>query len=109
MSRSSSVRRHEARWGLVFISPWLIGFLVFTVGPMLESLWLSLTKYDLHSMEYVGAENYRRLLFRDPLFWKALWNTIEYAIVSVPLGIVGSLAIAVLLNQRVKGIPVFRT
>lgn len=106
---ASSVKRHEARWGWLFISPWVIGFLVFTAGPMVTSFWLSLHKYDLHSMEFVGAENYRRLLFVDPLFWKALTNTLKYAIFSVPLGIAGSLAIAVLLNQKVRGIPVFRT
>jgi multiple sugar transport system permease protein len=100
---------HEARWGLLFISPWLIGFLLFTAGPMLTSLWLSLTKYDLHSMEFVGAENYRRLLFVDPLFWKALTNTMVYAIFAVPLGILGSLGVALLLNQRVRGVRLFRT
>lgn len=104
-----SLARHEAVWGFIFISPWLLGFLVFTAGPMLTSLWLSLTKYDLHSMEFVGAENYRRLLFADPLFWKALDNTLVYAAVSVPLGIAGSLALAVLLNQRVRGLHLFRT
>jgi multiple sugar transport system permease protein len=96
-------------WGFLFISPWLIGFLVFTAGPMLTSLYLSLTKYDLARMEYVGGENYRRLLFRDELFWKALINTITYAIVTVPLGIVGSLSIAILLNQKVRGQRLFRT
>ncbi|MGV3613914.1 MAG: carbohydrate ABC transporter permease [Fimbriimonas sp.] len=96
-------------WGFLFITPWLIGFLVFTAGPMLTSLYLSMTKYDLANIEYVGAENYRRLLFKDELFWKALTNTIVYAVVTVPLGIVGSLAIALLLNQKVKGLPLFRT
>jgi len=76
---------------------------------MVTSAWLSLTKYDLHSMEFVGAENYRRLLFTDPLFWKALSNTLVYAAFSVPLGIIGSLALAVLLNQNVRGLRIFRT
>src|SRR5579862_3114760 len=100
--RKKSLARHEAIWGLAFISPWLLGFLVFTAGPMLTSLWLSFTKYDLHSMEFVGAENYRRLLFTDPLFWKALSNTLIYAAISVPLGIAGSLGVAILLNQKVR-------
>lgn len=93
----------------MFISPWLIGFLVFTLGPMLTSLWLSLTKYDLHTMEFVGIENFRRLATRDPLFWKALTNTLIYAAVSVPLGIVGSLGLAILLNQKVRGQHLFRS
>jgi multiple sugar transport system permease protein len=76
---------------------------------MATSLWLSLNKYDLHSMEFVGLENYRRILFTDPLFWKSLTNTVMYAAFSVPLSIAGSLALAILLNQKVKGIPLFRT
>jgi len=96
-------------WGFLFVSPWLIGFLLFTAGPMLASLYLSVTKYDLHRMDYVGAENYNRLLYKDLLFWKALSNTIVYAAVSVPLGVAGSLAIAILLNQKVRGQRLFRT
>lgn len=96
-------------WGFLFICPWLIGFLIFTAGPMLYSFWLSFTKYDLADSKFVGIENYRRLVQQDPLFWKALTNTILYAIVTVPLGIVGSLVIALLLNQQVKGVRLFRT
>jgi multiple sugar transport system permease protein len=97
-----------AFWGWLFITPWLAGFLGFTAGPMLASLWLSFYKYDLVTLEYVGLENYRRLPL-DPLFWKALSNTFAYAFISVPLGVAGSLMIALLLNQKVRGIPLFRT
>jgi len=107
--RKGSLARHEARWGWVFISPWLVGFAVFTFGPMLASLWMSFTKYDLHTMEFVGLENFRRLAVQDPLFWKALSNTLIYAAISVPLGIVGSLGLAILLNQKVRGQHMFRT
>jgi len=96
-------------WGFVFISPWLIGFLCFTLGPMLTSLYLSFHKYDLSSMEYIGGENYRRLFQEDPLFWKSLKNTVFYAVFSVPIGIVCSLSIALLLNQSVRGQKLFRT
>ena len=96
-------------WGFLFICPWLIGFLCFTAGPMLASLWLSFQKYDLVTVKYVGVENYRRLIFEDPLFWKALKNTIFYAVVSVPLGITCSLAIALLLNQNTRGQKLYRT
>ncbi|MBS1709872.1 MAG: sugar ABC transporter permease [Armatimonadetes bacterium] len=94
---------------MAFITPWLVGFLCFTLGPMLTSLWLSLNKYDLVTHQFVGFENYRRILQADPLFWKSLQNTVLYAVFTVPLGIAGSLAIALLLNQKVRGIPVFRT
>jgi multiple sugar transport system permease protein len=101
--------RTSSRWGLALISPWLLGFLIFTAGPMLASLYLSFCKYDLHSLQFVGTKNYEVLLTRDPLFWKSLGNTALYVLFSVPLGLTGSLLIAVLLNQKVKGIPVFRT
>jgi multiple sugar transport system permease protein len=96
-------------WGLVFILPWVFGFVVFTAGPMLSSLWISLHIYDLHKMKFVGLENFRRLLTVDPIFWKSVRATLTYAVVSVPLGICGSLALAVLLNQNVRGQRIFRT
>src|SRR5687768_8378493 len=73
-------------WGYVFISPWLIGFLLFTAGPMLASLVLSFCKYDLHELRWVGTKNYEVLLTQDPLFWKSLSNTAIYVLFSVPLG-----------------------
>lgn len=108
MATLRGVTRKPGFWGFLFITPWLIGFLVFTAGPMLASLWISLHKYNLASMEYVGLENYRRLFVLDPLFWKSLRITLVYALFSVPLGIAGSLALALLLSQKVRGIPVFR-
>jgi multiple sugar transport system permease protein len=108
-SHTPHATSHRPYWGLLFISPWLIGFLVFTAGPMVTSLFLSFHIYDLHSMEYVGVENYRRLFFEDPLFWKSLQVTLTYALIAVPLGVVGSLALAVLLNQKIRGQRFFRT
>jgi multiple sugar transport system permease protein len=98
-----------AFWGLLCISPWLLGFLIFTAGPMLVSLYISFCKYDLHQMVWVGTKNYEVLLIKDPLFWKSLSNTAFYTLFSVPLGLTGSLLIALLLNQKVRGIHVFRT
>lgn len=102
-------QRTQSRWGLLLISPWLLGFLIFTAGPMLASLYLSFCKYDLHTLQFVGTKNYEVLFTRDPLFWKSLSNTAIYVLFSVPLGLTGSLLIAVLLNQKVKAIPLFRT
>jgi multiple sugar transport system permease protein len=95
--------------GFLFILPWLLGFLVFTAGPMVFSLYLSFTKYNLSTMEWVGTRNYERLLTEEPLFWKSLQVTVTYAVFAVPLGIIGSLALAVLLNQKVRGQRLFRT
>jgi multiple sugar transport system permease protein len=101
--------RRPAFWGFLFITPWLAGYLVFTVGPMLASLGLSFCSYDLARLKFVGTANYERLFTRDPLFWKSLWNTATYTLFAVPLGLTGSLILAVFLNQRVKGLAVYRT
>ncbi|MCC7228971.1 MAG: sugar ABC transporter permease [Fimbriimonadaceae bacterium] len=76
---------------------------------MLTSLYLSFTKYDLSTMKWIGTTNYQRLFTEDPLFWKSLQVTIAYAILTVPLGIAASLALALLLNQKVRGQRFFRT
>ncbi len=104
-----SLAKHEALWGWVLVSPWIIGFVIFTLGPMIASFLLSFTKYDLATIKFVGGENYRRILTEDPLFWKALTNTALYVLFTVPLGVAGSLLIALLLNQPVRGQRLFRT
>ena len=96
-------------WGFLFICPWLIGFLLFTLGPMLWSFALSLYKYDLAHARFVGLENYRRLVTQDSLFWKSLKVTAIYTVLTVPLGVFGSLLIAILLNQPVRGLRLYRT
>jgi multiple sugar transport system permease protein len=101
--------RRPAFWGFLFITPWLVGYLVFTVGPMLGSLGLSFCSYDLARLKFVGTANYERLFTRDPLFWKSLWNTATYTLFAVPLGLTGSLLLAVFLNQKVKGLALYRT
>lgn len=101
--------RQEAIWGWIFVSPWVVGFLGFTFGPMVYSLFLSFQKYDLAKGEFVGMENFRRLLVEDPLFWQSLGNTFQYALLAVPLGVIGSLGAALLLNSGVRGQRVFRT
>ena len=96
--------------GFAFISPWLVGFLVFVVGPFVVSIYLSFTRYEVvTSPVWVGLSNYRRLLSDDPLFWKALAITLKYALVAVPVGIAAGVALALLLNLRVAGISVYRT
>lgn len=105
----AALRHKQNFWGWLLIMPWVLGFVVFTAGPMLASLWLSFAKYDFASYEFVGWENYRRLFTEDPVFWKSLQVTVTYALVAVPLGIAGSLAIALLLNTKVRGVAVYRT
>jgi multiple sugar transport system permease protein len=103
-------RRQEALWFYLFVSPWIIGFLVFLFGPMVSSLYLSMTDWDSFTpAKWVGLDNYRRLLTEDPVFWKTLWNTFYLAGLSVPLGLVLGLWFATLLNKQIRLRKVFRT
>lgn len=95
--------------GWLFISPWIIGFLAFSLYPFLASLFYSFTNYDiLNPPKWIGLANYVGLV-HDPLFWTALYNTIYYTIVTVPLSTVIAIALAMLLNMNVKGLPLYRT
>nr|WP_192756200.1 sugar ABC transporter permease [Actinopolymorpha pittospori] len=97
-------------WFYVLVSPWIVGFLVFLAGPLLASLYLSLTDYDLLTTpHWVGLANYVRMFSEDPLFWKVLGNTTFYTFVSVPLATVISVALAALLNKPLPGMRVYRT
>lgn len=108
--RYLSQRTGEAIWGYITIAPWLIGVLLLTIFPMAYSIYLSFFDADfLGTMEFVGLDNYKRLLFEDTTWPIALRNTAFYAFVSVPIGLVLSLLVAVLLNQKVKALALFRT
>jgi multiple sugar transport system permease protein len=111
--RARRARVREALTGYLFILPWVIGFLVFVLGPMLASLYLSFTRYNPSTVRtgirWIGAENYGKLFTEDPIFWKSLAVTVQYSIISIPLQIAGGLALALLLNQRVRGIAGYRT
>jgi multiple sugar transport system permease protein len=106
-----SLSRKEAILGFVYISPWLAGLLIFTAGPIVASAYLSLTDDQIIvAPHFVGLANYARALSgNDAIFWPAVYNTIYFAVLFVPLSIAGSLAAALLLNVRVRGQAVFRT
>ena len=96
--------------GYLWISPWLIGFVVFTLGPMVASFLLGFTRYRIiKPASWSGMDNYVTALTKDKLFWPSLGRTFYYVIASVPIGLLGSLLLAALLNQRVRGETVFRT
>src|SRR5215213_519693 len=106
-SSGSALRRREWLVGYLMILPAVIGFVVFTAGPILASLVLSLTEFDIISPPtWIGLQNYRDLA-QDPLFWQSV--TVKYAIVALPLGLVFALALAVLLNQKVRWVSLWRT
>jgi multiple sugar transport system permease protein len=107
--RRGRAARREAIAFYLFISPWLLGLLFFMVYPMLRSLYLSFTSYDLLSApRLIGTENYAELL-NDDLFWHSLEITLVYTLVSVPGSTVISIAVAMLLNAKVRAINYWRT
>ncbi len=97
------------RLGLLFVMPWLLGFLLFTVYPLLASLYYSLTRYDLlRAPVFLGFENYTTLFTTDPHFWNVIYNTLYYVGFSVPLGVGTAFLIANLLNSRIVAPSFFR-
>ncbi len=108
--KKGHLNKNEMLTFYLLVLPWIIGFLLFTFGPMLYSLYTSFTKWDMISPpEFNGIYNYKYMFNVDPLFWKSLKITLIYAFTSVPLGLVTALILAVLMNQNVPGIGIFRT
>jgi len=113
-TRSNRMRRSENIAGYLFISPWIIGFLAFGLFPFVATFVISFCRWDIISdTKFVGFENYAKLLVRggieSRLFRKSLVNTIYYSALAVPLGIVGGMAIALLLNKPNRVMRLFRT
>lgn len=109
----SPARQREARWGLLFISPWLVGFLLFYLVPMIASFVFSLMDFTLSAPEdarFNGLDNWRRMLFEDPNTWQSLGVTLKFALVSLPIGMGSAFLLAVLLNSKyLVGRSFFRT
>jgi multiple sugar transport system permease protein len=108
-NRARGYFRREHYAGYIFAAPWFFGFLAFGGGPILFSLVMSFSEYDVLSPpKFVGLDNYVTLLSDDPLFYNSLWNT-AYMALAIPLGMGVGLALAMLLNYDVRGIAVYRT
>ncbi len=118
----SPTRVREGLWGLIFISPWILGLIIFTVGPILASLYWSFTDFNIiASPSWIGIDNYVKALNLnkvvpfwssiegDRLFYKAMANTLIFAGITVPIGTVSSLLLAILLDQGLRGTYLFRT
>ncbi|WP_042166960.1 carbohydrate ABC transporter permease [Paenibacillus gorillae] len=107
--RSTKESRREGRNFYFFISPWLIGFVVFALFPVLASLYYSFTEYDIiHAPKFIGAGNYQEL-FQDEQFWNSIKVTLKYTFISVPLTLLLSLFFAILINQKIPFRGFFRT
>ncbi|MCS7222139.1 MAG: sugar ABC transporter permease [Anaerolineae bacterium] len=108
--RWSRRRLMRALEGYLFISPWIVGFLAFTAGPILASLVLSFFEWSLiRPPRFAGIDNYVKIFTADPLFWQSLKVTLIYVVVAIPLQLAFALFLAILLNQKVRLIPLFRT
>lgn len=109
MKKKMSAReKSQLKWGYFFIAPAIIGLICFSIGPMLFSMGISFTRWDvITAKEFIGLHNYIDLL-KDPLVLKSIEVTLYYTLLSVPLVVCIPLLIALLLNTRVKGISVFR-
>jgi len=106
---SRSVMRQNVL-GYLWISPWIIGFLVFILGPMVASFGFSFTNYRIiNEARWVGLDNYIYAFAEDDLFWPSLGKTFYFMLISVPLGTLGSLLLAMLLNERLVGETIYRT
>lgn len=106
---SKSIEKSQAKWGYFFIMPGIIGFLLFNLIPMIFSLFVSMTDWNIITpMKFVGFVNYKTA-FSDPLTGKSLFVTAYYTLLTVPLITIISLLVAMLLNTKVKGISIFRT
>ena len=96
--------------GIAFISPWLVGFLGFTIYPILASAYYSFTRYDvIRPPRFIGFENYIELFTKDEIFWTVIFNTLYLVLIGVPAGLIMAFLLATLLNRKMSARPIFRT
>jgi len=104
------IERQNLRNGLLFISPWIFGFFMFSLYPLVMSIYYSFTNYNvIKEPAWIGLDNYRELFFHDPVFWTSLYNTLFFTAFSVPICLFASIFIAILLNTKIPAMSVFRT
>jgi multiple sugar transport system permease protein len=105
-----SFRRREALWGWLFVAPAVLGLILFQLGPVLASLYLSFTSYDIVSTpKWIGLRNFERLFTEDRLYIKSLGITAYYSLLAIPSSLVVAYLIAILMNLKVRGISIYRT
>jgi multiple sugar transport system permease protein len=106
----SKMQRREMLEGLLYLSPWIIGFIVFVAGPLLASAFMSFTKYNvLRPPKFIGLNNYIFAFTKDDLFLPSIGRSFYYALLLVPLSMILSLLVALLLNQKLKATTFWRT
>jgi multiple sugar transport system permease protein len=106
--RLGTMERRNLMWGLIFISPWLFGFIVFGIFPILYTFYLSLTRYSgIRAPVFIGIANYQRMA-ADPLFLKSAYNTLYYTLLAVPIGVVVAMVLALAMNRKVREVALYR-
>ena len=95
--------------GYVFIAPFIIGLITFTVIPFFSSLYLAFTDYDvLTPARWIGLANFQRMFFEDKYFWQSFWVTFKFALIQVPIKLLVSLGVALILSRKTRAIPIYR-
>lgn len=108
--RRSKKTRRDMMWGLLFITPWILGFLAFNLYPAMASFYYGFTRFSVvKDPVWIGLDNYTRLLGQDKYFGKTLLNTLYMVVIGVPANIIFAFTIAVILNMKVRGMAVYRT
>jgi multiple sugar transport system permease protein len=108
--RVMSLSQRESMWAYILIGPWIVGFLVFTLGPMIASLIFSFTNYAINKpINFIGFANFVEMFVKDYRFWHSLRVTLTFAVFAIPLGLVFGLLLALLLNAKVPGLSIWRT
>jgi multiple sugar transport system permease protein len=106
--RLGTLERRNLKWGLLFISPWLFGFIVLGIFPILYTFYLSLTRYSgIKPPVFIGVQNYQRMV-ADPMFLKSAYNTLYYTLLAVPIGVVVAMVLALAMNRKVREVSVYR-
>jgi multiple sugar transport system permease protein len=107
---STNQQIKRALQAYLYLLPWILGLIIFWVGPIIASFYFSFNAYDvLTPPQWIGLTNYQKAFFDDQLFWPSLGRTLKYSGIVVPLGLMGSLSLAALLNRGVKGTNIYRT
>jgi multiple sugar transport system permease protein len=108
--RVMSISKRESMWAYLLIGPWIVGFLIFTLGPMVASFIFSFTDYSINKpINFLGLANFVEMIAKDYRFWHSLSVTLRYAVFAIPLGLVFGLLLALLLNAKVPGLSIWRT
>ena len=108
--RVPPLRKREARAGLLWVQSWMIGFLLFTLIPIIAAIYLSFTDWQgIGSPRWIGVANYVEIFSADPTFWQSLKVTAIYTVLALPLGLLLGFGLALLMNQQLRGVKVFRT